>query len=91
MLPDMPWGKRAGVGSQPGLDGKEQLEMFHAALKATGAEQEKAYQALALKMIDDKIIMPLVSPNLVLASRNNISGNRYSACCNLPLGELEKK
>jgi peptide/nickel transport system substrate-binding protein len=91
MLPDMPWGKRAGVGSQPGLDGKEQLEMFHAALKATGAEQEKAYQALAMKMIDDKIIMPLVSPNLVLASRNNVGGNRYSACCNLPLGELEKK
>jgi peptide/nickel transport system substrate-binding protein len=42
-------------------------------------------------MIDDKIIMPLVSPNLVLASRNNVGGNRYSACCNLPLGELEKK
>lgn len=92
MMPDMPWAKRAGVGSQPGLDGKEQLALYQKALAATGAaDQEKAYHDLAMKMIDDKIILPLVSPNLILAYRNEVSGVRYSACCNLPLGEIEKK
>ncbi|MBS7541395.1 ABC transporter substrate-binding protein [Ancylobacter lacus] len=92
MMPDMPWAKRAGVGKEPGLDGKEQLAMYQAALAATDtAGQEKAYHDLALKMIADKIILPLVSPNLVLAYRNEVSGVRYSACCNLPLGEIEKK
>jgi peptide/nickel transport system substrate-binding protein len=42
-------------------------------------------------MIDDKIILPILSPNLVLAYRKEISGVRYSACCNLPLAEVEKQ
>ncbi|MDQ0511818.1 ABC transporter substrate-binding protein [Ancylobacter amanitiformis] len=92
MLPDMPWANRAGVGKEPGLDGKEQLALYHKALAATDVPaQEAAYRDLALKMIDDKIILPLVSPNLILAYRNDVSGVRYSACCNLPLGEIEKK
>lgn len=91
MIPDMPWAKRAGVGSQEGLDGKVQNEMYHKSLGATGAAQEAAYRDLALKMIDDKIILPILSPDLVLAYRDDISGVRYSACCNLPLAEIEKK
>ena len=90
MIPDMPWGKRAGVGKAEGLDGKEELEMFNKALAATTEQQEEAYRALAMKMIDDKIILPLVSPNLVLAHRKDIGGVRYSACCNLPLAEIVK-
>ncbi len=92
MLPgDMPWGKRAGVGKAPGLDGKEQLDMFHKALATPGAKQEQPYHDLAMKMIDDKVIIPLVNPDLVLAYRSDISGVRYSACCNLPLDEIEKR
>ena len=39
----------------------------------------------------DRIILPLVSPDLVLAYRKNVSGVRYSACCNLPTAELSRK
>jgi peptide/nickel transport system substrate-binding protein len=39
-------------------------------------------------MIADRIILPLVSPELVLAYGAGISGVRYSACCNLPLAEI---
>jgi peptide/nickel transport system substrate-binding protein len=91
MVPDMPWAKRAGVGSQPGLDGKEQSAMYEKALAATGADQEKAYHDLGMKMIEDKIILPLLSPDLILAYRNSVGGVRYSACCNLPLDEISKK
>jgi peptide/nickel transport system substrate-binding protein len=90
MLPEMPWGNRAGVGKTPGLDGKEQVALFNKALAAPAAEQEAAYKALAMKMIDDKIIIPVVSPDLVLAFRKGVKGVRYSACCNLPLAEIVK-
>ena len=85
---DMPWGKRAGVGKTEGLDGKAELDMFNTALAAAPQDQEKAYNALGMKMIDDKIIVPILSPELVLAYRKGVTGVRYSACCNLPLGEI---
>jgi peptide/nickel transport system substrate-binding protein len=92
MLPgNMPWGKRAGVGTTPGLDGKLELDMFNKALAAPpGPAGEAAYRALGMKMIEDKVILPIVSPDLVLAYRSNIGGVRYSACCNLPLNEIVK-
>ena len=39
----------------------------------------------------DRIIVPVVSPNLILAYRSEIEGVRYSACCNLPLAEIGRK
>jgi peptide/nickel transport system substrate-binding protein len=90
MLPGMPWGTRAGVGKTPGLEGTAELDMFNKALAAAPADQEAAYKALGMKMIEDKIILPIVSPNLVLAHRKDVSGVRYSACCNLPLAEVAK-
>jgi peptide/nickel transport system substrate-binding protein len=41
-------------------------------------------------MINDRIVVPVVSPNLVLAFRNDVKGVRYSACCNLPLAEISR-
>ena len=42
-------------------------------------------------MIKDRIIVPVVSPKLVLAYRSNVEGVRYSACCNLPLAEISRE
>ena len=60
------------------------------ALAAPAAEQEAAYQAVAEQMIKDRVIVPVVSPDLVLAYRKTISGVRYSVCCNLPLAEITR-
>jgi peptide/nickel transport system substrate-binding protein len=90
MMAGMPWGKRAGVGTTPGLDGAAELTAFNKALAAAGPAQEDAYKAIGMQMIADKIIVPIVSPDLVLAYRSDISGVRYSACCNLPLNEIVK-
>ena len=38
-------------------------------------------------MIADQIIIPIVNPDLFLASAGDITGMRYSACCNLVLAE----
>ena len=37
--------------------------MFNKALATAPADQEGAYKALGMKMIDDKIILPILSPN----------------------------
>jgi peptide/nickel transport system substrate-binding protein len=52
------------------------------------AERASLYQQLAEAMIADQIIIPVVNPDLFLASRTDITGMRYSACCNLVLAEL---
>ena len=39
-------------------------------------------------MAKDRIIMPMVSPDLILAYGPKVQGVRYSACCNLPLAEI---
>jgi peptide/nickel transport system substrate-binding protein len=48
------------------------------------------YNQLAQKMIDDGIIIPIVNPDLFLASRSDIQGMHYSACCNLDLAQLSR-
>jgi len=52
------------------------------------AERASLYQQLAEAMIADQIIIPIVNPDLFLASGADITGMRYSACCNLVLAEL---
>ena len=52
------------------------------------AERADLYNQLAKAMIADQIIIPVVNPDLFLASRSNITGMHYSACCNLDLSKL---
>lgn len=87
MVPDSFWLTRAGQGKVDLLNQKE-VELLNKALAASDAERESIYREIALEMINDRIIVPVVSPNLVLAYNNRVSGVRYSACCNLPLAEL---
>jgi peptide/nickel transport system substrate-binding protein len=62
--------------------------------KAFGTQDATAraaiYKQLGQAMIDDQVIIPVVNPNLFLASRSNIKGMAYSACCNLDLSRLSR-
>lgn len=53
-------------------------------------ERGAVYNELALSMMADQIIIPVVNPDLFLAYRSDITGMRYSACCNLVLADLGK-
>jgi peptide/nickel transport system substrate-binding protein len=66
----------------------DEQQLFADALAASGQEKTDLYTQLGQAMIDDTIILPLVNPGLVLASASDITGVRYSACCNLELGGL---
>ena len=71
-------------------------EIFRPASSDPGVRQalvelEKFFHDIALEMINDRVIIPLVSPNVVLAHAKSVKGVRYSACCNLPLDEITRE
>ncbi len=88
-VPDSRWAVQANPGGDPLID-EEQVRLQSEALAATGAEKEALYQQLAELMIDQKIVLPMVNPQLVLARRAEIDGVHYSACCNLELGRISR-
>ena len=90
MIPGTYWEKNASQGKVD-LVNKREVELFEQALAASGEEMENLYREVALEMINDRIIVPVVSPNLVLAYRSDMKGVRYSACCNLPLAEISRE
>lgn len=91
MIDGNPWWKRAGGPNDPSITNAKSADLLKQALAAAEDQKEALYHDIAMGMIDDKVIMPVVSPNLVLAHGNAISGVRYSACCNLPIDEIARK
>jgi peptide/nickel transport system substrate-binding protein len=88
-VPGSRWAEQANPGGDPVID-EVQVQLQSDALAATGAEKEALYQQLAELMIEQKIVLPMVNPNLVLARRADIVGVHYSACCNLELGLVSR-
>jgi peptide/nickel transport system substrate-binding protein len=92
MIDDSYWLTNASGGQPEDLINPREGELLEEALATSDeAEREAIYHEIALQMIADRVIVPVVSPNLVLAYRSNVEGVRYSACCNLPLAELSLK
>ncbi|WP_239025090.1 ABC transporter substrate-binding protein [Rhodoligotrophos defluvii] len=89
MTEGSPWARRAGL-KDPGDFNPREAELYKKALASSGDEAAKIWHEIGLEMIKDRIIFPIVSPNLILAYRNDVKGVRYSACCNLPLAELSR-
>lgn len=85
------WVARAGYNSPELVINEKEGEIYAQALAASGEAADAKYEELAKELMADNIIIPLVSPNLVLAHRADIEGVRYSACCNLPLAEISRK
>jgi len=83
MIEGSSWQGRSGLPVN-----ETQTELFAQALASTGDAKTDLYTQIGQSMIDDLVIMPLVNPGLVLAHASDISGVRYSACCNLELGGL---
>jgi peptide/nickel transport system substrate-binding protein len=91
MMEGTAWYNRAHADRAPDAANPRQADLLASALAASEEESAGYFHELAQEMIHDRIIIPLVSPNLVLAYRNDIEGVRYSACCNLPTAELQRR
>lgn len=90
MTADSPWGKRAGAAVDPSLVNAKEPELYKAALAAKGEEASKLWHELGQELINDHIILPMVSPDLIFAHRSDLKGIRNSACCNMPLAEISR-
>lgn len=91
MMPGSPWYDRAGGDEADGLANAEMAELMETVRTASPEEAPELYHQMALEMIEDRVIIPLVNPKLVLAYRDDVEGVRYAVCCNLPLEELSRK
>lgn len=92
MMEGTPWSVRAGGGKAgTARINPNEATLLEKALAASGAEKTKLYTQLGEEMIKDLIFFPMVNPQLVLASRADITGNHYSGCCNLDVSLLGQK
>ena len=91
MIEGSPWANRAHAERAPHILNPRLAGLLADALASAGDESAELFREIALEMMNDRIIIPVVSPNLVLAYRSDITGMRYSACCNLPLNELGRE
>jgi peptide/nickel transport system substrate-binding protein len=91
MIEGSPWANRAHAERAPDILNPRLAGLLADALASAGDESAEIFHQIALEMMNDRIIIPVVSPNLILAYRSDITGMRYSACCNLPLNELGRE
>ena len=90
MMETTAWARRAGAATDPSVVNPREAELLKQALASGGEAMEQAYHQIGLEMIKERVIFPLVSPDLVLAHLKDVKGVRYSACCNLPLAEISR-
>lgn len=86
LLPASQWQTWTRVDAKP----DEEQALTDAFGAKDEGEREALYNQLAKAMIADGLIIPLVNPDLYLASADNIEGMHYSACCNLDLSKLSR-
>jgi peptide/nickel transport system substrate-binding protein len=86
LVPDSQW---LAWSKQPVNDNEVKLLNQAFATQDTAA-RAAVYKQLGQAMIGDDVIIPIVNPDLYLASRSNIKGMHYSACCNLDLSKLSR-
>jgi peptide/nickel transport system substrate-binding protein len=79
MTEGTPWWKRAGGANDASITNAKEGDLLKQALAAPEAEKSKFFHDIAMEMINDRVIIPLVSPNVVLAHAKSVKGVRYSA------------
>jgi peptide/nickel transport system substrate-binding protein len=92
LVPGSAWSVYAAgpPSNKPVINPSESATFTQAQAATTVSDRENLYHTLALDMIQDNVVVPLLSPDLVLAYRSDVQGVFYSACCNLELWRLSR-
>ncbi|TPI61535.1 ABC transporter substrate-binding protein [Mesorhizobium sp. B3-1-3] len=90
MTPGTPWSRRAGASRDPSILNPRVADLYKKALAASGDEAEKLWHQAGQEMINDRIILTLVSPDLILTYNPDIKGVRYNTSAILSLAELSR-
>jgi peptide/nickel transport system substrate-binding protein len=83
--------KNAGGSEETPLIDPVTQKAYDAARASSSAdEREQQYHTTGEQMLGQNIVIPLMSPDLVLAYQSNIEGVTYSACCNIVLDQIHR-
>jgi peptide/nickel transport system substrate-binding protein len=85
------WFKRSGAANIPEMKREGVPELLKKALSTSGAESDGYFRELALGIADDHVILPILSPDNIFVHNKDLSGLRFSACCNMVLSEITWK
>src|SRR5262249_6309937 len=88
LAPDTPWAKRAGADHDPSFVLPDTKTMLAEALKSSPEKAEKIYFDIGEKIKGQNIIVPMMSPNTILAYGSKVHGVRNSPSSNVPLYEI---
>ncbi len=91
MIDGTRWFARSGANRVKGVENPKEKELLDTAMAASGADAEKLYHDAAMEMIRDKVIVPMVNPDNVLAYRTDVTGVGYSINELLSLRKLRFK
>lgn len=72
-----------------GLNAKE-LDLFNKALASTGEAAAALWHDAAVEMVNDKISMPLFSPDIVIVHAPDLKGVNYNVIANVILPDLHR-
>lgn len=89
MMEGTVWYNRAGGKSDPSIANAEEPKLLAEALASSGEKSEELFKTLAENLAKDRVILPILSPDAVFVSRKNVSGLRFSACCNMVLSDIK--
>jgi peptide/nickel transport system substrate-binding protein len=70
---------------------KRAAEILGKASQVSAEQAQKLYHELGVEMIKDRIIIPVVNPDLIFVYRKNMTGVRFDISSELPLSEFGKK
>jgi peptide/nickel transport system substrate-binding protein len=83
--------KNAGGSDDTPLINPAEQEAYDAARAATDAEERSnQYNIAGQEMLNDNVVIPLLSPDLMLTYRSDVQGVTYSACCNLVVDHISR-
>ena len=80
----------SGLDKMPEGLNKSEADLFKQALAAPADKSDDLFHKTALAMIDDKVVFPLMSPDVLIVRNKEVQGVVYSPLCNLLLPELHR-
>jgi peptide/nickel transport system substrate-binding protein len=88
LAPDSTWAKRAGAATDPSFVINDTKPMLAEALKSAPDKAAKIYFDIGEKIKAQNVIIPMISPNTILAYGSKVHGVRNSPSSNVPLYEI---
>lgn len=89
LLEGSPWMQRAAMKAPEGLNRREG-QLMKQALSEPLDRAATTWHRLGLELVGDRIILPLMSPDIILVSNRKVAGLRHTSCCGVPLAGLRR-